>query len=264
MADAVYDNRDGVEMTPFVRSSLPSRSVHSQHWGLLTMTCSRWGTRAHQERLEVDDYDAAGGGGAACDLLERVDPLGRRMADVALAAVLLAVGWVPLVLGMLALKIESPSEPVLYRQARLGRGGRVFEIVKLRTMHTGAEDGTGAVLARRRDPRATPVGRMLRVYHIDELPQLFQVLAGHMSVVGPRPERPALHEQIRRSVPGFDRRLEVKPGITGWAQVHGGYDATPAEKLERDLFYIENRSPVLDARILIKTVGVVARRLGAR
>lgn len=208
--------------------------------------------------------ESDGVGGVIYDVSEREDSLGRRMADVALATVLLAVGCGPLVLGMIALKIESPAEPVIYRQTRLGRGGAAFEIVKLRTMHAGAEDGTGAVWARRHDPRVTRVGRVLRGYRIDELPQLVQVLVGHMSVVGPRPERPELHAQIRRLVPGFDRRLEVKPGITGWAQVHRGYDVTPAEKLKLDVFYIEHRSVALDVLILIKTVGVVLRRLGAR
>ena len=149
------------------------------------------------------------------------------LALVALAIVALLPLW--LLLGVaipLAIRLEDGG-PVLYRQPRLGRDGRVFDILKFRTMVEGAEDRTGPVRAVWRDARITAVGRMLRRFHLDELPQAVNILRGEMSVVGPRPERLALAERFERETPGFSRRLRVRPGVMGLAQALGRYHSSP-------------------------------------
>lgn len=162
------------------------------------------------------------------------------------AALLLLPVWALLGAAIaLAVRLESPG-PVLYRQARLGRGGRVFRIVKFRTMADGAEAFTGPVWAAYRDARTTRVGRVLRRWHLDELPQVLNVVRGEMSLVGPRPERPELAARIERAVPGYSRRLRVRPGIMGMAQARGRYDLHPRRKLRYDEFYIARMSPRLD------------------
>ena len=176
----------------------------------------------------------------------------KRPFDLALvlaAALLLLPLWTALAVAVaLAVRLESPG-PVLYRQARLGLGGRVFTIVKFRTMVDGAERCTGPVWAARRDPRVTRVGGVLRRWHLDELPQALNILRGEMSVVGPRPERPELAARIEREVPGFARRLQVRPGIAGLAQARGVGHRDPARKLRHDLLYIETMGPWLDVKL---------------
>ena len=130
-------------------------------------------------------------------------------------------------------------------------------------MRTDAEK-FGAQWAEKDDPRITKVGKFIRKTRIDEIPQLFNILRGDMGIIGPRPERPMFTVQFDEKIPGFINRLSVKPGLTGWAQVNGGYEATPAEKLEDDLYYIKNRSFLLDMKIIFKTVGVVLTGHGAR
>ena len=151
---------------------------------------------------------------------------------------------------VLAIRIEGGG-PVLYRQVRLGRDGRPFRILKFRTIPEGVPDpDTGTVSAARRDARTSPVGRMLRRFHLDELPQVVNVVRGEMSLVGPRPERPALAARIEREVPGFSRRLRVLPGIMGLAQAHCLYDCHPRRKLDYDEIYIRRMSPWLDIRLI--------------
>ena len=172
-----------------------------------------------------------------------------------LTAIALAFGpalplW--LVLGgaiALAIRLEDGG-PVLYRQARLGRGGRVFSMLKFRSMAVGAERRTGPVWARCADARCTAVGRVLRRFHLDELPQLVNVLRGEMSLVGPRPERPELAARIERRCPAFARRLSVRPGIAGLAQARRPYDVAARHKLRYDLLYIGAMGPWLDLRLL--------------
>ena len=176
------------------------------------------------------------------------------LALVLLALVLLGPLW--LALGgaiALAIRIEGGG-PVFYRQARLGRAGRVFGMLKFRTMAEDAEERTGPVWAARRDARNTAVGRVLRRYHLDELPQVVNVLRGEMSLVGPRPERPALAARIGRTVPGFESRLRVRPGIAGLAQWRGGYPTGPRHKLRYDNLYIARMSPWLDLRLFAACV----------
>ena len=173
---------------------------------------------------------------------------------VVAALVLLSPLW--LVAGVaiaLAIRIEDGG-PVLYRQTRLGRGGRPFRILKLRTMVVGAEDGTGPVRAARRDARVTAVGRFLRRFHLDEAPQVVNVLRGEMSLVGPRPERPALAARFAREAPGFARRLRVRPGVMGLAQASGSYHWSARRKLQYDNLYIDAMGPWLDLQIGLRCV----------
>jgi exopolysaccharide biosynthesis polyprenyl glycosylphosphotransferase len=172
-------------------------------------------------------------------------------------AVLLALMVLPVLLATAAaIKIVAPG-PIFFKQTRVGRNGKVFSIFKFRTMIVDAEKLTGAVLAQKDDPRIYPLGRFLRKTRIDELPQLLNILAGHMSFVGPRPERPEFVSQFRQEIPGYGERLRVKPGVTGLAQVSGFYETTAENKLKFDLAYIYNYSVVLDLKILLETVKVV-------
>ncbi|MBE7125123.1 sugar transferase [Bacillus mycoides] len=158
--------------------------------------------------------------------------------------------------------LESPGSP-FYLQERLGLNGKRFKVIKLRSMRNDAEKN-GARWAEKNDSRVTKIGLFIRKTRIDELPQLLNILKGDMSLVGPRPERPIFTEKFERDIPGFKKRLEVKPGLTGWAQVNGGYEITPKEKLNLDVYYINHASIILDFKIIIKTVRVVITGDGAR
>ncbi|HET9460866.1 MAG TPA: sugar transferase [Gaiellaceae bacterium] len=189
----------------------------------------------------------------------------KRMLDVVVASIALVLTS-PLLAVVPLLIRASGRGPVLYRQIRVGEGGKLFEILKFRTMVPDAEAGA-AVWASENDPRTTPVGRVLRKTRIDELPQLWNVLRGEMSIVGPRPERPEFLDVLGEHVPFWSRRDLLKPGITGWAQVQYAYTADvsgAATKLSYDLYYLKHRSLALDALILSKTFGVVLLRRGGR
>ncbi len=172
-----------------------------------------------------------------------------RAADVAVAGTALVLASPVLALAAVAVKATSRG-PALYRQVRVGRDGADFELLKLRTMVQGAETQGAGFAVDRGDPRITPVGRILRRLSLDELPQLWNVVRGDMSVIGPRP---TLRYQVERYTPRQMRRLEVKPGITGWAQVHGRATLPWDERIELDVWYVEHRSPRLDVAILAKT-----------
>jgi lipopolysaccharide/colanic/teichoic acid biosynthesis glycosyltransferase len=172
-----------------------------------------------------------------------------RTTDVAVAGVALAVASPVLALAALAVKLTSRGS-VLYRQTRVGLAGDDFELIKLRTMVVGAEMHGAGYAVDRGDPRITWVGRVLRRLSLDELPQLWNVVRGDMSIVGPRP---TLRYQVERYTPRQRRRLDVKPGITGWAQVHGRARLPWDERIELDVWYVEHRSPWLDLRILART-----------
>jgi sugar transferase (PEP-CTERM system associated) len=168
--------------------------------------------------------------------------------------------------AIVAIRLTSAG-PVLYRQRRVGQHGRVFQLYKFRSMRIDAEDMTGAVWAKPNDARITPVGRILRTTRIDELPQLWNVVRGDMSLVGPRPERPEFIADLTKRIPFYGQRHMVKPGITGWAQVSYSYaDSVEStlEKLQYDLFYIKNLSVSLDLFILFKTIKTVLMRRGAQ
>jgi len=179
----------------------------------------------------------------------------KRAFDVGVSLLLLALLSLPL--AVIALLIRAGSRgPVLYRQERVGAGGRVFTMMKFRTMRIDAEAASGPVFASQDDDRCTPLGRRLRRTNLDELPQLFNVLFGHMSLVGPRPERPEFVTDFKREIPRYAHKHWVRPGITGWAQIHGlrGASTSLQERIDHDLYYIEHWSLMLDLRILVRTV----------
>jgi len=166
----------------------------------------------------------------------------------------------------LLVKLSSPG-PVLYRQKRVGKDGRVFTLYKFRSMYRDAEALTGAVWATPDDPRITPIGRILRRLRLDELPQLFNVVRGDMSLVGPRPERPEFVQTLTDQIPYYRQRLSVRPGITGWAQINHKYGDTFEDtilKLEYDLYYIKNLAPTLDLYIMLQTIKVMLLSRGAQ
>ncbi|MDE2483919.1 MAG: undecaprenyl-phosphate glucose phosphotransferase [candidate division NC10 bacterium] len=176
--------------------------------------------------------------------------VGKRVMDIVLSSVALLITGPLLLLFAAIIKLTSPG-PVLYHQERMGLDGRTFQMLKFRSMRTNAEDDTGPVWATRGDGRRTVIGALLRRTSLDELPQLFNVLTGEMSLVGPRPERPVFIEEFRKQIPRYMLRHKVKAGITGWAQVNGWRGDTSIEKrIECDLFYIEHWSLLFDLKIL--------------
>ena len=172
-----------------------------------------------------------------------------RAADVTIAGSVLVLASPLLALAALAVKLEDGG-PVLYRQTRVGRNGVDFDLLKLRTMVVGAETMGAGLSVNRGDPRITGTGRLLRKLSLDELPQLWNVVRGEMSVIGPRP---TLRYQVEQYDERQRHRLDVKPGITGWAQVNGRASLPWADRIELDVWYVEHRSPLLDLRILART-----------
>jgi len=185
-----------------------------------------------------------------------------RLFDILSSFVSLVVALPIVLIAAIAIKIED-SGPVFYSQSRLGKDGKEFTIYKMRSMRVDAE-ANGAQWAEAEDDRITRVGRFIRKTRIDEIPQLYNILMGHMKVIGPRPERPEFAEEFCVYLPEFANRLAVKPGLTGLAQVSGGYDLMPAEKLALDLEYITYRGLRMDLKILLKTIWVVFSGNGAR
>jgi lipopolysaccharide/colanic/teichoic acid biosynthesis glycosyltransferase len=177
-----------------------------------------------------------------------------RVLDVVLAALLLLIAAPLLALAALAIRLESRG-PVFYRHLRVGRDGELFELWKLRTMIPGAESIGAGLYVLDGDPRITRVGRMLRRFSLDELPNLVNVLRGDMAIVGPRP---TVQEQVDRYTDRQRRRLEVKPGITGWAQINGRTSLPWPDRIELDVWYVEHRSMRLDLRILARTARMLA------
>ena len=177
-----------------------------------------------------------------------------RALDLIVASLVLAIGSPLLAAAALLIKLESRG-PVFYRQRRVGRGGDPFELWKLRTMVPGAEAMGAGIYVVEGDPRITRVGRLLRRFSLDEVPNLVNVLKGEMAIVGPRP---TVQEQVDRYTDRQRRRLEVKPGITGWAQVNGRASLPWPERIELDVWYVEHRSLRLDLRILARTARMLA------
>lgn len=185
-----------------------------------------------------------------------------RILDILLSLLGLTIG-IPLIMifGMLV-KLEDGG-PIIYKQERLGKDGKIFNLYKVRSMRIDAEK-FGIQWAQNNDPRVLKVGKFIRKTRIDEIPQLFNILKGDMSIVGPRPERPMFTMQFNEEIDGFINRLVVKPGLTGLAQVNGGYEMTPEEKLEWDVKYIKNRGNLLDIEIILKTIKIILTGYGAR
>ena len=225
------------------------------------------GTPAAEQigRIDLDRLDADWVNTAAGLSRHPTEVSMRRAADVAISLIAAVLTLPLMVMVALFIRLDSPG-PVLYRQTRVGLGGCVFTLLKFRTMRVDAET-SGPTWAAVRDTRVTRVGGFLRRARIDELPQLFNVLRGEMSVVGPRPERPHFVEQLAEVIPFYHDRTLVKPGITGWAQVNFPYGASvedAREKLRYDLYYVKHRGLLLDLSILAATIKVVLRQEGGR
>jgi len=192
----------------------------------------------------------------------------KRGFDLIAASALLLLTWPFMLLVTLAIRIESgKGQPILYRQERVGERGRVFQLVKFRSMRTDAERGGVAVWASKNDDRVTRVGRIIRRMRLDELPQLWNVLRGDMSVIGPRPERPQFVADLADKIRYYNLRHCVKPGLAGWAQLRYPYGASiedAEEKLKYDLFYVKNNNLLFDFLILIQTFEVVLFGRGVR
>lgn len=189
----------------------------------------------------------------------------KRALDLACAIVGLIVSLPVMLLVAIMIRLDSAG-PIIYRQRRVGLHGRCFDVLKFRSMRTDAENGT-AQWATQNDPRATRVGRWLRKYRLDELPQFVNVIRGEMSFVGPRPERPEFVEELRKQIPYYDERHSVRPGVTGWAQVQYRYGSSVEDairKLEYDLFYLKNMSPLFDCAIILDTIGIMLTGRGGQ
>lgn len=186
----------------------------------------------------------------------------KRGIDFFISIVLLLPVMLICSISALFIILESKGNP-LYIQERVGLNGKRFKIYKLRSMYSDAEKD-GYQWATKNDVRITKVGQFLRKSRIDELPQLINIIKGDMAIIGPRPERPEFIEEFLQEIPDFNDRITIKPGITGWAQINGGYELTPKEKLEFDKYYIEHESLYLDTLILLKTIQVVFTGYGSR
>lgn len=188
--------------------------------------------------------------------------ISKRIFDI-LFSIVIGITVFPIVFVFcILILIESPGSPI-YQQKRVGLKGKEFTLYKLRSMRNNAEIN-GAQWADKNDKRITGIGKFIRKTRIDELPQLINVFKGEMSFIGPRPERKIFIDEFLKAIPDFNDRLLVKPGLTGWAQVNGGYEITPQEKLELDMYYIENQSFLLDLKIIFKTIKIIFTGEGAR
>ena len=193
------------------------------------------------------------------ELMPEWEKKAKRLLDILVSFILLLLTSPITIITSIAIKLDSKGS-ILYKQERSGLNGKPFNVLKFRSMVSDAESKSGPVWSQKGDPRITKVGRFIRKVRIDELPQIWNVLKGEMSLVGPRPERPYFVEQLSKEIPLYKRRLRVRPGVTGWAQVKHKYDETiedVKQKLKYDLFYIENMSIRMDLKILFRTVFVV-------
>lgn len=188
----------------------------------------------------------------------------KRLMDLSVSAIILVLFAPIWILVALIIKIDSKG-PILYKQLRVGRNGKLFSIYKFRSMYQDAEQKTGPVWAGADDPRITRVGKFLRKLRIDEVPQFINVFKGDMSLIGPRPERPYFVEQLKKEIPFYSRRLRIRPGITGWAQIKHEYDQSlddVRKKVQYDLFYLENMSLRMDLKIILSTLSVMLQGKG--
>lgn len=186
----------------------------------------------------------------------------KRFLDIFLCLISCVIGIPIVIITCIFVLLESKGNPI-YAQERVGKNGQSFKLYKIRSMCNDAEKN-GPKWADKNDNRVTKVGKFIRKTRIDEIPQLFNILKGDMNIVGPRPERPVFTFEFEKEIPQFMNRLQVKPGLTGLAQINGGYDITPKEKLKYDLKYIENRNLLMDFKIIFKTALIVFTHEGAR
>jgi sugar transferase (PEP-CTERM system associated) len=196
----------------------------------------------------------------------RISRATKRMIGLLISTLMLVLFSPIISLVVVAIKLDSQG-PILFLQERVGQYGKTFKLYKFRSMRNNAEKGTGPVWAEREDPRTTRVGKIIRKLRIDELPQLWNVFKGDMSFVGPRPERPFFVENLKKTIPYYNERTSVKPGVTGWAQIKYPYGASQkgaVEKLKYDLYYIKNMSIVMDLIVIFHTVKIVLLGKGSR
>lgn len=186
----------------------------------------------------------------------------KRLIDLFASFLGIIVLSFPMLIIAVIVKCTSKG-PAIYKQKRLTKNGKEFNLYKFRSMYIDAEKN-GAQWATKNDSRVTKFGKFMRKVRIDELPQLFNIFVGHMSIVGPRPERPEFYEEFESYIHGFNQRLKVKCGLTGHAQVNGGYDLLPQEKILLDIEYIKKRSLFFDIKIMFQTIGVIFGRKGSR
>jgi len=186
----------------------------------------------------------------------------KRVFDILIALIALTICILPSIVIAIVIKCDSKG-PIIYKQERLGKNGKSFMLYKFRSMHIDAES-EGAKWAAENDTRCTRVGKFLRKSRVDEIPQFINIIKGDMSFVGPRPERPFFYGVFEETIHGFSHRLNVTPGLTGLAQVNGGYDLLPEEKIVFDMQYIQNRSLWLDIKCMLKTFLIVFNHKGAR
>lgn len=183
----------------------------------------------------------------------------KRLVDIVVCLIAMIVAAPIMLIVAIAIKIEDGG-PVFYKQERVTRGGKVFKIMKFRSMIVDAEKNGKAVLAAEHDPRITKVGRFIRATRLDEIPQILNILKGDMSIVGPRPERESIIAEYAKEIPEFSYRLKVKGGLTGYAQIYGKYNTTPYDKLRLDMMYIENYSILLDIKLILMTVQIMLKK----
>lgn len=186
----------------------------------------------------------------------------KRTFDIAASVIGGVFLMIPMLITVLLIKLESPG-PAIYTQERIGKGGKPFTMYKFRSMYIDSEKN-GPQWAERNDSRCTKVGRVIRLFHIDELPQLWNVILGDMSIVGPRPERAHFYEIFRERIPDFEERLRVLPGLTCIAQVNGCYDLMPEQRFAYDVEYMEKQSVWLDILCILQTIPVIFNHKGAR
>jgi len=182
--------------------------------------------------------------------------VGKRFMDIVLCSVAMVVAAPIMAVVAVAIKLEDGG-PVFFKQKRMTRGGREFDILKFRSMIVDAEKYAGAVLATENDPRITKVGKFIRATRLDEIPQILNILKGDMSIVGPRPERKVIADEYCKDIPEFPYRLKVRGGLTGYAQIYGKYNTSAYDKLRLDLMYIENYSLLLDIKLIILTLRII-------
>ncbi|WP_427911024.1 sugar transferase [Pediococcus parvulus] len=183
--------------------------------------------------------------------------------DIIFGILLFIPSSIVILFFMALVRLETPGK-CFYSQKRVGLMGKTIVVTKLRSMYSNAEKNSGAVWAKKNDDRVTRVGHFMRKTRIDELPQLLSVIRGDMSLIGPRPERPEFTEKFSKEYPGFEQRLRIKPGLSGYAQVHGGYDIDPGKKAELDRYYIENIGLQIDSHVFFETIKTVITGEGAR
>jgi len=246
---ALEDSRGALPIRDLVRLRVQGVEIEDAHTALAALTGRVWLEAVRPSWFVFSD-------GFRRPFLVTMT---KRAIDLAASVVGLVLTAPIMALVAIAIKLDSKG-PVLYKQTRVGLGDRTFELLKFRSMRTDAETESGAQWAQESDPRATRVGRILRKYRLDELPQFINVLRGDMSLVGPRPERPIFVRQLRERIPFYDERHSARPGVTGWAQVEYKYGSTIEDayrKLEYDLFYLKNMSILFDVMIIARTVGIV-------